>query len=110
MNVSMTHEMDSDEVLRVKLIGKLGEDVPMAQNWVVVSINMDYLDETFYGQDVALTATGLEAGNSSLTIHCEMVQGGRLTVKGRAVLVHLDPDTKRPQRIPDAFRERIAGL
>jgi acyl-CoA thioester hydrolase len=95
------------EVLRVKLIGKLGEDVPMAQNWVVVSLGMDFLDETFYGKDVAITATEVAAGNSSLTIHCEMVQDGRLTVKGRAVLVHLDPETNKPRRIPDAFRARI---
>ena len=98
------------EVLRVKLIGRLGEDIPMAQNWVVVSLAMDFLDETFYGRDVVVTATDVAAGNSSLTIHCEMAQDARLTVKGRAVLVHLDPDTKRPTRIPDAFRERIAGL
>ena len=94
----------------MKLIGKLGENVPMAQNWVVVSLNMDFSAETFYGCDVVITATEVSAGNSSLTIHCEMAQQGRTTVNGRAVLVHLDPETNRPQRIPDAFRERIAGL
>jgi acyl-CoA thioester hydrolase len=98
------------EVLRVKLIGRLGEDIPMAQNWVLVSLAMDFLDETFYGRDVVITATEVAAGNSSLTIHCWMAQDGRRTVEGRAVLVHLDPETKRPAPIPDPFRERVAGL
>jgi len=98
------------EVLRVRLIESLGNALPMAQNWVVATLAMDFLDETFYGSDVTLNATEVIAGNSSLTIHCEMVQDHRLTVKGRVVLVYLDPESKQPRRIPDAMRERIESL
>lgn len=98
------------EVLRVKLIERAGENVPMAQNWVVVSLNMEFTGETLYGSEVMLTATDVSAGNTSLTIHCRMEQDGRETVQGRVVLVHLDPETSRPQRIPDGFREGIAAL
>lgn len=94
----------------MRLIESLGNELPMAQNWVVATLTVDFLDVTFYGTDVTLTATEVSAGNSSLTIRCEMVQDRRLTVRGRVVLVYLDPESNQPCRIPDAMRERIARL
>ena len=55
------------------------------------------------------TVTDATAGNSSLTVSCEMTQGGKLTVRGKAVLVHLDTESKRPSRIPDSLREKLAA-
>ena len=106
-NVSITAWF---EVLRVALVEAIGAGVPMARNWVLASITLDYLQETFYGSDVTLTATGLEVGNSSLTIHCEMVQDGRLTVRGRGVLVCMDRETGRSRRIPDEVRAAVEAL
>jgi len=99
------------EVLRVRLLESLGSGAAsVAKNWVLASIAMDYIDETFYGSDVTMKVTGLVVGNSSLKIECQMMQGDRLTVRGTAVLVHLDIDTKQTRRIPDALRDRIAQL
>lgn len=78
------------------------------QNWILASVHLDYLNETFFGEDVELRVVAAKAGNSSLTLSCEMSQNETPTVKGQAVLVFFDADTKRSKRIPDALRERLA--
>ena len=52
-------------------------------------LQIDFVAETFYGSDVVAKITAARAGNSSLTILCEMFQQDRLTVKGKAVLVYM---------------------
>jgi len=47
------------------------------------------------------------AGTSSLTLLCEIFPDGRQTLRGTAVLVHLDHGIKTSKRIPDAYRERL---
>ncbi|MGL4566298.1 MAG: acyl-CoA thioesterase, partial [Halioglobus sp.] len=76
----------------------------------LASLKIDFIAETFYGTDVIATVTDATAGNSSLTVCCEMSQGGKLTVRGTAVLVHLDAVTKQPSRIPESLRERLAAV
>ena len=76
-------------------------------DWVLASVQVDYLDEMFYGTDVTAQIIEATAGNSSLTLHGQMFQDGRHTVRGKAVLVHLDSTTKATRRIPDAYRERL---
>jgi acyl-CoA thioester hydrolase len=99
------------EVLRVRLLESLGSgSASVAKNWVLAALAMDYVDETFYGADVSMRVTDASVGNKSLTIHCEMSQGGRLTVRGKAVLVHLDLETKETRRIPQPLRELIEAL
>ena len=99
------------EVLRVRLLESLGSGpASVAKNWVLAALAMDYVDETFYGTEVSMRVTEAMVGNKSLTIHCEMRQGDRLTVKGKAVLVHLDLETKETQRIPQALRDLIEAL
>jgi acyl-CoA thioester hydrolase len=76
---------------------------------VLASLKIDFIAETFYGTDVVATITDATIGNSSLTVACEMTQGGKLTVRGSAVLVHLEGVAKRPSRIPDSLRDRLAA-
>ena len=73
-------------------------------------MQIDFVGETFYGTDVTAKIIEASIGNSSLTLHTEMFQGGRLTVRGKAVLVHIDPQSKSPMRVPDAVRDKIAAL
>lgn len=99
------------EVARVRFMEAIDATEKTAEKgWVLAHIAMDYVDETFYGTDVDVAITRAEVGNSSLTMHCEMRQDERLTVKGSAVLVRLDLDSKTKQRVPDSMREAIAGL
>lgn len=99
------------EVVRMRFLESLADRNGMdTRSWILASLQIDFLDETFYGSDVIGSVVDAGIGNTSLTLHCELSQGDRLTVRGKAVLVHLDPVSKKPLRIPDALRERLAAL
>ncbi|MEZ5501159.1 MAG: thioesterase family protein [Halioglobus sp.] len=99
------------EVARMRFLESLVERSPgIARDWILASVHIDFASETFYGADVTATITDAVVGNSSLTLHCEMFQGDRLTVRGKSVLVHIDPQTRAPSRVPDALRQGIAAL
>jgi len=99
------------EVARVHFLESLGADEPGAvKDWILASVQIDFVAETFYGADVLSKITEASIGNSSLTVLCEMSQNDKLTVKGKAVLVYMDPQTQSPARIPDVLREQVAAL
>ena len=99
------------EVARVRFLESLAEGSPaFAHDWILAAIQIDFVDETFYGSDVAASITEANVGNTSLTVACRMVQDERVTVRGTAVLVHRDSQSKSPTRIPDGLREKIAAL
>ena len=98
------------EVARITFLESLGDQTASSSsNWMLASLKIDFVAETFYGTDVIAAITEATIGNSSLTVHCEMSQGGRTTVRGSSVLVHFDAATKSPVRIPDGLRERLAN-
>ena len=98
------------EVARVNFLESLGESDPSAaRDWILASIKIDFVAETFYGTDVIANITEARIGNTSLTVVCEMAQGGRVTVTGTATLVHIDAETKKPARIPDDLRRELAA-
>jgi acyl-CoA thioester hydrolase len=99
------------EVVRVRYLESLRHsDFSAAKDWILAALQVDFVAETFYGTDVVAKITAARAGNSSLTILCEMFQQERLTVKGKAVLVYMDSANKTPMRIPDTLREQIAHV
>ena len=98
------------EVLRVKFLESLGaEDPSAAKDWILASLQIDFVAETFYGTDVTARITEAKIGNSSLTMICAMEQGDKLTVRGSAVLVHRDAQSNKSSRIPDSLREQLAA-
>jgi len=94
------------EVVRVRFMESLGVG-EMGRNWILASVHIDFVGETFYGEDVTARVVAAEVGNTSLTVHAEMYQGERQTVRGRAVLVCFDYESKTPLRVPDSYREAI---
>lgn len=100
------------EDLRVRFmhsVGTLGGEGDRVGHFTLASLKLDFLAETHFGEDVLLTMQQVTLGNSSATLEGELYQGGRLTVKGSAVMVHWDPQTHRPERLPEAYRERLAN-
>ena len=98
------------EIVRMKFIESLGAADPgQASHWILASLQIDFVAETFFGTDVTACVTEASAGNSSLTVVCEMSQQEKLTVQGKAVLVYLDPHSKKPARVPEVLRERLVG-
>lgn len=98
------------EVARIDLLESLGGGPDSAKNWVLASLTIDFIAETFYGSDVIATVNEARLGNSSLTVVCEMSQNDKATVRGTAVLVYLDAQTKSSVRIPDDLRAQVAAL
>ncbi len=99
------------EVVRMTYIDSLGKaGADSVQSWILASLKIDFVAETFFGSDVIATVTQATVGNSSLTVTCEMSQGGKLTVRGTAVMVHMDVQTKTPSRIPGALREQVTAV
>jgi acyl-CoA thioester hydrolase len=99
------------EVIRMRFLESLADsNEGHFKSWILASVQIDFLAETFYGSDVTGKVVEAEFGNSSFTLHCEMWQGEKKTVRGKAVLVHLDLESKAPSRIPDALREKVAAL
>jgi acyl-CoA thioester hydrolase len=99
------------EVVRVRYMeAVLTEGPGDGKNWILASVHIDFLAETFYGADVTGKIVGGRIGNSSLTLECEMWQGERQTVNGRAVMVFMDYESKAPRRIPDNYRARLEEL
>ena len=78
-------------------------------HFTLASLKLDFLAETHFGEEVTLTMQHVTLGNSSVTLEGLLHQGDRLTVKGSAVMVHWDPQTRRPERLPEAYRERLAN-
>ena len=96
------------EVARITFLESLADQTAAsATKWILASLEIDFVAETFYGTDVVATVTGASPGNSSLKVICEMSQGGKLTVRGTAVLVHVDAVAKKPSRIGDTLRQRL---
>ena len=90
----------------------------LALGWVM---SRDYVTSTIIGAtrmeqladciaDVTATITAASLGNSSLTGECEMTQRSETTVRGTAVLVHMDVQAKSSARIPDKMRRQIEAL
>ncbi len=75
----------------------------------VASVHVDYLDEVFHGEDVVMVLREVSVGNSSISLVGDMFQGGRHAVTAKAVLVNWDPDTRRPQRVPDEYRPFLSA-
>jgi acyl-CoA thioester hydrolase len=98
------------EVARIRFLESLGQDsLAGAMDWILASLQIDFVAETFYGTDVTASITEAKIGNSSLTVVCEMTQGGRVTARGKAVLVNLDRQSNKPARVPDSLREELAA-
>lgn len=107
-NASIAAWLEVARMTYIDSLGKAGAD--SAQSWILASLKIDFIAETFFGSDVIATVTEATPGNSSLTVTCEMSQGGKLTVPGTAVMVHMDVQTKTPSRIPDALRAQVAAV
>jgi acyl-CoA thioester hydrolase len=97
------------ELVRMQFIASTGERAgEPATNWVLAALNIDFIAETFFGTDVIARVTDARAGNTSLTVVSEMSQEGKLTVRGKAVLVHLDAETRTPSPLPQALSGAFA--
>lgn len=105
-NVAITAWLEFGRTRLIQHLANVTEALA-PKSWVVVSVLIEFAAETFYGDDVTLKITGVSFGNTSMTVDCELWQKGRLTVRGKSVLVYRDPQTGDKKSIPDALKQAI---
>ena len=97
------------EVVRMQFIESvMGADSIQAQNWILASLQIDFVAVTLFGEQVTARVTEAMLGNTSLTVLCELSQRAKLTVKCKAVLVFMDAQTRKPAPLPEVLRQRLA--
>lgn len=80
---------------------------PRRGSLAVVRIEVDYLAETHFGDDVTIRTRVARIGNSSFTLAQEVLQNRKVTVRGLATLVNFDPVSRKSRPIPDDIREAL---
>ena len=99
------------EAARTSLLTRvLADDISSQVQWMLANVNIDYLAETHFGHDVSVSLEKISVGNSSLTMDCVMNQQDKDCVRGRAVLVNIDPNTRSKRRISDELRHQIERI
>ncbi|MFK7161623.1 thioesterase family protein [Marinospirillum sp. MEB164] len=79
------------------------------QKWclIIARIEVDFVGELFYGQEVEIRTQIARIGNASFVVQQEAWQEGRLGARGQATLVHYDFTTKKTQPLTPAQREAL---
>jgi len=67
---------------------------------IMAHTDYDFENELSYKQEVEIYTWIIHIGSKSFTVYHEAWQGGRLCVKGSAVLVHYDTKTRQSISIP----------
>ena len=95
------------EDLRVRFMRSLPvpAEVNDATSFTLASVHIDYVAETHFGSEVTLEMHAVTVGNTSIKLEGELHQDGKLTARGVSVMVCWDAVTRRPQRVPDSYRE-----
>jgi acyl-CoA thioester hydrolase len=87
------------EIGRTDFFYELGK-VSEVPNNVVVNINIDYVSETLFGEEVTVVSRCSKVGTKSLNISNEVYAGERLVVKGTVTLVGFDLETRQSCKLP----------
>lgn len=79
------------------------------RKWALIMARLDveFLAELFYGEDIEIRTWISRLGNSSFTVTQEAWQNGRPGARGNTVLVHYDHGSKRAASLPDEVRHAL---
>jgi len=75
---------------------------------IVAHTDYDFLDELVFEHDIEIRSVISRIGTKSFTIHHEAWQEGRFCVKGDAVMVYYDFNTKKSVPIPEDKKALLA--
>jgi acyl-CoA thioester hydrolase len=81
------------------------------RKWALIMARLDveFLAELFYGENIEIRTWISRLGNSSFTVTQEAWQKGRPGARGNTVLVHYDHENKRAAPLPDEIRHALAA-
>ncbi|MDN3653458.1 thioesterase family protein [Thalassotalea ponticola] len=76
---------------------------------IVAKIEVTFLAQIYYGQDVEIQTSIDRIGNSSFTVKHALYQGDNLCAQGSAVMVHFDYQSNQPQALSDSQRQALGA-
>lgn len=76
-------------------------------NLILASVHVDFLAQTYYGKPVTVETRLSRLGSSSFDVSQQVVQDGKVTARGKAVMVHFDYQSNQSVRIPDTIRQAL---
>ncbi|MMZ57193.1 1,4-dihydroxy-2-naphthoyl-CoA hydrolase [compost metagenome] len=74
---------------------------------IIVSMNVDFLRQIYFGREVEVRTWVEHIGNSSFTLYEELYQEGQLCAKGRATYVYFDYENQKLQQISQEVRREL---
>lgn len=79
------------------------------QNWkmIIINMNVDYMDQIYFGRDVEVRTWVKRIGNSSLELYEEIHQDDRLCAKGIAIYVNFNLQSQKSEPIPERIRVEL---
>ncbi|UJF24164.1 acyl-CoA thioesterase [Suttonella sp. R2A3] len=81
--------------------------VPMI---VMVDISCQFKEELRYPAHIVVGSKVSRIGGSSFDVSAEIRQGDKLCATAKAIMVWIDPKTKKPGRIPERVRQAIENF
>lgn len=76
-------------------------------NLIMARIEIDFLKQLFFNQDVEIKSWISHIGHSSFEVTQEAWQNGEVGARGKAVCVYFDFDNQKPANIPEKFRSQL---
>lgn len=95
-----------EPVLQHFRVGTSAREIALA----VVRMEVDYLAETEFGEDVEIRTAVARIGNSSFVLAQEVFQNHQCTARGMTTLVHFNPQSRRAEPVPDSVRDKLESL
>lgn len=74
---------------------------------VIVHASFDYKASSYLDDVVHIHITGVDLGNTSMTIYGALYKDETLISEGKLVYVFVDYTTRKPKPIPEFFKDKI---
>lgn len=74
---------------------------------ILAKIEVDFLAQTYWGEEVLIKTYIGKIGNSSCNVVHEAWQNNKMIAKGLGVLIYFDYQTNKSIAIPDVIREKL---
>lgn len=91
----------------VDILRLFDQDPVMNPLAAMANMNIDFLNEVFFGADAEITTSVRKLGKSSMVLYQEIFQLGKLCVRASTTFVHFDFATKKAKPIPAAVLVRL---
>jgi acyl-CoA thioester hydrolase len=81
---------------------------PKDWSLIMARIEVDYLDEIFFGPSVEVRTYIEKIGRASFVVLQEAFQRDTLCARGKATVVYYDWETKKSAPVPQRYRDLLA--